>query len=106
MFPECRPLHEELNGFNWIVVEETCVIIATKVFSIEQRIVTHFAGFQRLDAYRVGNFLQPSEQNVVISEVADNCHCRVLEKLVDSSSAHVELEAAVRKSILCHGRKW
>ena len=47
MFPERRLLNEELNAFNWIAVEEMCVIIITKVVSIGQTIVTHFAGFPK-----------------------------------------------------------
>jgi len=31
MFPERKPLHEELNAFNSGAVKETCVIIGVKV---------------------------------------------------------------------------
>jgi hypothetical protein len=45
MFPECRLLHEELNAFNRMAVNEMCVIIVTKVIWIGQTIVTHIARF-------------------------------------------------------------
>jgi len=61
MFPECRLLHEELKAFSRIAVKETCVIIVAKVVSIGQTILTHFAGFPRVDAHCVGHFVQPYE---------------------------------------------
>jgi hypothetical protein len=96
MFPECRLLHEELNAFNRIAVKEMGVIIVAKVVWIGQTIVTHFVGFPRIDVHCVGNFIQPFEYSVGQSKVADGCHRRVPEKLVDSSSAEVVLDAPVR----------
>jgi hypothetical protein len=96
MFPERRLLHEELNAFSRIAVKETCVIIVPKVVWISETIVTHFARFPRVNAHRVGHFVQPFELCVGRSEVADGCHCRVPEKLIDSSSAQVVLDAPVR----------
>ena len=61
MFPERRLLHEELNAFNRIVVEETCVILVAKVVLIDQPIVTHFARVPRVDAHHMGHFIQPFE---------------------------------------------
>ena len=96
MFPECRLLDEELNAFNKIAVEEVCVIIVTKVVWIGQMIVTHFARFRRVDAHCVRHFVEGFEYSVGHSEVADGCHHRVPEKLVDSSSAQVVLDGPVR----------
>jgi hypothetical protein len=96
MFPERRLLHEALNAFNRIVVKERCVNIVVKVVWIGQTIVTNSAGFPRVDAHCVGHFVQPCEYSVGRSEVADGCHCRVPEKLIDSSSAQVALDAPVR----------
>ena len=96
MFPECRPLHEEHNAFNKIVAKEPCVIIIVKVVLIGQTILIYFAEFPRVDALRVGHFPQPFEYSVGQNEVADSCHGRVPEKLVDSSPAKVELDAPGR----------
>jgi len=96
MFPEHRLLHEELNAFNRIAVEETCVIIVAKVVWIGQTIITHFAGFPRVDGHRVGHFVQHFEYSVGPSEVADGCHRRVPEKLIDSNCAPVVLDTPVR----------
>jgi len=51
-------LHEELNALNRIAVKEMCGIIVVKVVWIGQMIVTHFAGFPRVDAHLVGHFVQ------------------------------------------------
>jgi hypothetical protein len=59
MFPERRLLHEELNAFNTIVTKEMCVIILRKVVWIGQTIVTHFAAVPRIDAHRIGHFVEP-----------------------------------------------
>jgi len=59
MFPECRLLDEELNGFNRIAVNETCVIIVTKDVSTNLMIVTHCAGSPKADACCLGHFVQP-----------------------------------------------
>jgi hypothetical protein len=61
MFPESRLLHEDLNAFNSIAVKDTCVIIIAKVDWIGQTIVTHCAGFPRVNAHYVGHFFQPFE---------------------------------------------
>ena len=95
MFPECRLLPEELNAFNRIAVKPTCVIIVAKVVWICQTIETNFATFPRVDAHRVGHFIQHFEYCVGRSEVAEGCHRRVPEKLVDSRSATVVLDAPV-----------
>ena len=58
MFLECRLLHEELNASNRIAVEETCEIIVVKVVWIGQTIVKKFARVPRVDAHRVGHFVQ------------------------------------------------
>jgi len=105
MFPERRLLHEELNAFKRIAVKGTCVIIVAKVVWIGQTIVTHFARFPCVDAHCVGHFVQPFEYSVGQREVADSCHRRVHEKLIDSSSAHIVLDAPVRESILLLARK-
>jgi hypothetical protein len=44
----------------------------------------------------VRHVVQPFELCVGRSEVADGCHCRVPEKLIDSSSAQVVLDTPVR----------
>ena len=96
MFPERRLLHEELNGFKRIAVIESCVIIVAKVVWIGQTIVIHCAGCPRVDAHCIGHCVQPFEYSVGRSEVADSCHRRVPETLVDSSSAQVVHGAPVR----------
>ena len=95
MFPERRLFHDELNAFNRIPVKERCVIIVAKVVWIGQTIVADFAAFPRVDAHHVGHFTQPFESSVGQSKVADGCHRRVPEKLVDSSSAQIVLDAPV-----------
>jgi hypothetical protein len=95
MFPECRLLHEELNAFNRIAVKETCEIIVAKVVWFGHTIVTHFAGFSTVDAYPIGHFVQPFEYSVGRNEVADGCHRRVSEKLVDCSCAQVGFDTPV-----------
>jgi serine/threonine-protein kinase RIO1 len=105
MFPECRLLHEELNEFNIIAVKETCVIIVAKIVWIGYTIVTHFAGYLRVDAQCTGHFVPRFEYSVGRSEVADGCHRRVSGKLVDRSSAQVVLDAPVLQSILLLARK-
>jgi len=59
MFPERWVLHEELNAFNRIAVQEMCIIIIAKVIWIGHMIMTHFPGFPRVDAHRTGHFVQP-----------------------------------------------
>jgi len=95
MFPERSPLHEELNEFIWIAVNAMCLIIVAKVVWIGQMIVTQFARFPIVDAHRIEHFVQPLKQSVGWSEVTGGCHCRVLEKLVYTSSAQVLLDAPV-----------
>jgi hypothetical protein len=95
MFVERRLLHEDLNAFNTIAVKQTCAIIIAKVVWISKTIVTHFAGFSRVDAHCVGHCVPPFEYSVGQSEVADGCHRRVQEKLVDSSSGQIVLVAPV-----------
>jgi len=89
-------MHEELNSFNRIAVTEMWVIIVARVVWIGQKIVTQFAGYPKVDAHPVGHFIQPLEYSVGQSEVADGCHRRVPDKLVDSSSAQVVLDVPVR----------
>jgi len=96
MVPERRVLHEKLNSFNRIPVKGTCAIIVVKVFWIGSMIVTPFAQFSRVDAHHVEHFVQQFQQIVGRSEVAQGCHWRVPEKLFDSSSAQVVLDAPVR----------
>jgi len=96
MFPECRLLHKELNVFNCMAVGETCVIIVAKIIWNSQTIVTHFARFRKVNAHRDGHFVQPFEYSVGQSEVADSCHCKDPEELVDTTSAQVVLGAPVR----------
>jgi hypothetical protein len=64
MFPDSRLPHDELNAFNRIAVNEACVSIVAKVVWISQMIVTHIAGFPRVDAHRVGHFVQPVQYSV------------------------------------------
>jgi len=61
MFPECRRLHEKLNSFNKSELQETGVIIVVKVVWISQKMVACIAGFPRVDAHRIGHFIQPFE---------------------------------------------
>jgi len=96
MFPERRILSEELNALNSIGIKETFVIIGAIVVWIRQMISTDFARCPTVGAHRVWHFFQTVESSAGWSEVADCCHCRVPEKLVDSSSAQVELDAPVR----------
>jgi len=56
MLPECRLLHEVLSAFNRIIVKEIFVIIVAKVVWIGQTIITDFAGFPIVDAYRIEYF--------------------------------------------------
>ena len=96
MFPKCGLQHEKLNEFDRIAVKEMCVTIVAKVVWIGEMIVTKFAGFPRVDAHCLGHFVQPCESSVGQSEVADGCHCRAPEELVDCSSAQVVQDALVR----------
>ena len=96
MFPECRLLDEKLNAVNRIAVEETCLIIVVMVVCIGQTIVSQDPSFPRVDVYCVGHFVQPFEWGVGRSEVADGCHRRVAEQLVNSSSAQARHNALVR----------
>jgi hypothetical protein len=96
MFPERRLLHEKVNKFNRIAVKELCVIIVMKVVWISHTIVTHYTAYPSVEAHHVGHFVQPSESRVRQSDIADGCHHRVPEKLVDSSSAQVVLDTLVR----------
>jgi len=100
-FPECTQLHEELNAFNRIAVNKTCIIFITTVHWIGQMIVTHFAGFAKLNAHWIGHFLQLVECCFGWCEVPDGRHCRVREILIECSSAQV-----VCQSILLHTRRW
>ena len=61
MFPEWRLLHEDLNAFIRIAVKEMCEIIIMMVVWIGVTIATHFASFPRVNANRVGHFIQPFE---------------------------------------------
>jgi len=61
MFPECGLSHQKLDAFNTIGVKEMCVIMVAKVVWIGQTIVTPIARFPRVNAHRVGHFVQPSE---------------------------------------------
>jgi hypothetical protein len=92
MFSEHRLLEEELNALNRIAVQETCIIMVAKVFCIGKMIVTHIAGFPRVKAHHVGHFVETFEYSVGLSEVVESCHCRVPEKLVDSSFTQVALD--------------
>jgi len=96
MFPECRLSNKELNAFNRIAVQERCVINLAKVVWIGQMIVTHSAGYPRVDGHCGGHFVQPFEYSVGQSKVANGCHGRVPEMRIDGSSAQVGLDAPVR----------
>jgi len=89
-------LHEELKAFHRIAVEETCVIIITKITWIGQMIVTHIAGIARVDANRVRYFVLPLQYSVGRSKVVDGCNSMVPATLLDSSSAQAVLDAPVR----------
>ena len=95
MFLDRRLLNEELNALHRIAVKETCVINVAEVGPIGQTIVTMIARFARVDAHHVKHFIQPFESSVGQSQVADVCHHMVLEKLVNSSSVQVFLDAPV-----------
>jgi hypothetical protein len=71
-----------------------------KVVWIGQKIATHFDRFPKVDAHRVGHFIQAFGSSVGQCEVTDSCHRRVPENLVNSSSAQVGLDAPVHYSIL------
>ena len=86
MFPQHRQMHEEIDAFNKITVKETCVIKFVKVVWIGTTIVTHFARFSRVHSNCVGQLTQHFESSVGRSEVADRCHHRVPDKVIDSSS--------------------
>jgi len=70
MLPEHRLLREQLNAFNSIIVQEMCVIIIVKIVCIGQIILTHFAGFPRVDTYRLEHFIQPMQESVGWSDIA------------------------------------
>jgi hypothetical protein len=106
MFPERRLLHELLNTVNRIVIKEMWVTIVAKVVWIGETILIHCAGFRSVDAHCVVHFVQHFENSVGRSEVADSCHCRVPDKLIDSSSAQVVRDTPLRKSILLLATKW
>jgi len=89
MFPECRLLHDELKSFNWIVVNETSLIIIQKVAWIGQKIETYCAGCPWVDAHHVECILQPFEYTEGRDDVADVCYHRVPETLIDSRWAQV-----------------
>jgi hypothetical protein len=72
MFPEHRQLHEELNTFNRMEVNEMCEIIFVMVVWIGQTIATNFATFPRADANHVDHFVKPFELCVGRNEVADS----------------------------------
>jgi len=72
-----------------------CVINVANIVWIGQTIVTHFARLPEVDAHRVGHFVQPFGSSMGRSDVADGSNHRVPEKLVDSSSAQVVLDAPV-----------
>jgi len=93
MFPDRRQLHEEHNAFNRIEVKGKCVIIIVKVDGISQAIIKHFARLPRVEAHRIGHFMQSFEDSVGRSEVPDGCHCKVCESA---------LTAAVLKMCLPH----
>jgi len=96
MFPERSLFCEDGDAFNRIAVKEPCVIIVTKVVWICQTIATRIARYRRVDAHRIGHFVQPFENSVGQSKVADGCHRRVPQKPVDCSSAEVVLDSPVR----------
>jgi hypothetical protein len=95
MFLERSLVHMQLNGLNSIAVIETCVIIITKGVWIGQTIITNFVGFPTVDAHRVEDFDHPFEFRVEPIEVADDCHRRVLEMLVNCSCDQVVHDVAV-----------
>jgi len=91
--PERRLLHEDLSALNRIAAKQTCGITLMMVVWSGKLIVTHFAWIPTCDAHRVWQFIHPFKWCVGRSEVADGCHCRVPEKLVDNHSAQVVLDA-------------
>jgi len=74
---------------NRIAVKETCITIIAKVGWIGKTIVTHYALFPKVDAHPKEHFVESFEFSAEQTEVADGCHCRFPEKLVESSSAEV-----------------
>jgi hypothetical protein len=96
MYREPRLLYEQHNALNRNEVKQMCVIIVAMVVWISETIVTDFARFPRVDAPRIGHFVQPFESGVGWSEAADGCHRSVPEKLIDDSSAQGVVDAPVR----------
>jgi hypothetical protein len=95
MFPERRLLHNKHNALNRIAIKETFVIILVKVVWFGPMKVTHIDKFPRVETHCIEHFVPPFESCVGPSEVADNCHCRVPEMLIDNSTAQVVLDAPV-----------
>jgi len=57
-------MHEELNAFNRIAVEEMYAIIITIVDCIGQTTVVQFARLPRVDTHCIGYLVQRLEHNV------------------------------------------
>jgi hypothetical protein len=64
MYRERRLLYEQHNALNRIEVKQMCVIIVAMVVWISETIVTDFARFPRVDATRIGHFVQPFGSSV------------------------------------------
>lgn len=88
-------LRAERNWINQFAVKETCVTIRMKVVWIGLMAVIHFARCPGVNAHPVGCFIQPLEYIAGQSEIADDCHCRDPQKLVESSSVQLVLDAPV-----------
>jgi hypothetical protein len=69
-----------------------CEIIFTIVVRICQMIVAHFGRCSRVDAHGIRHFVHPLEYSVRPSHVADSCHQRIPEMLIESSPTQVVLE--------------
>lgn len=64
MFPKGRLLHEQLNAFNRIAVEEIRTIVITKVGWIDRTILTNFEQLQGVDGHPARNFVQPFDYSL------------------------------------------
>jgi hypothetical protein len=106
MFHKCWLLHDEINGLNTILGNETGVIMVVKVVWIGQTMVIQYVWFSRVNSHRIGYFIHPFDQSVRQLEDADSYHCMVAEMLIDNSSPQVLLDAPVRLLILLLTRQW
>jgi len=61
MFPEHRLLHDELNAFNRMAIDNPYVMMNEKIVSFSQTIVRCFAEFPRVNSQGIGYCVEPVE---------------------------------------------